>query len=366
MGLSKMRAGNGSKGFMRFLLTGFLFALVLAKAPAQEIKILDLGGNLFSIDAKTAEMQFIGNAGLTPHFWNAMAMDSQGRMYGAYGRYFAPYAIYEIDPDTGQATFVVQTSFIGIRGMAFGPGDMLYLTDERDAPLIASPVDLHTLDLATGATTLIGELDSARVQCLDFFNGELFGNDSDRGLIKIDTNTALTTDLNPNSWEPQTLTVSFCFSESGALFYVDSSLWMIDPQLGTYSLVHPALFLPLWAEAEFIEGPKDPFALWLGGETDGPMTVHLSGASPNANIAIAWERGGGAAGPTAIPAGFPCEGTMVNLTSGMQLLTMLTTNANGEASTPPQFVPAGARRTVHLQAIDFSTCETSNRILIAY
>lgn len=51
-----------------------------------------------------------------------MAMDSQGRIYGAYGRDFAPYAIYEIDPNTGLATFVVQTYFIGIRAMGFGPG----------------------------------------------------------------------------------------------------------------------------------------------------------------------------------------------------------------------------------------------------
>jgi len=348
------------------LLSAFVALSISTAISAQELKVLDLGGNLFSIDAKTAELQFIGSAGLLPHFWNAMAMDSQGKMYGAYGRYFAPYAIYEIDPNTGQATFVVQTSFIGIRGMAFGPGDVLYLTNERDAPLIASPVDLHTLDLSTGATSLIGELDAARVQCLDFFNGELFGNDSDRGLIKIDTNTALSTDVNPNSSEPPTLTVSFCFSDSGALFYVDSSLWMIDPQQGTYSLVEPALFLPLWAEAEFIEGPKDPFALWVGGETDGPMSVHLSGAGPNASVAVAWERGGGVGGPTIIPNGFPCAGTPVNLNSGMKLLTVLQADPNGSASTSPQFVPAGARRTVHMQAIDLSTCETSNRILISY
>ncbi len=351
---------------MRFLLTGFLFALVLAKAPAQEIKILDLGGNLYSIDIKNAEMQLIGSTGLQTNIWNAMAMDSQGKMYAAYGNFFTPYEIYEIDPDTGLATFVVQTNFIGIRGMAFGPGDVLYLTNERDAPLSLSPVDLHTLDLATGSDTLIGETGSNQVHCLDFHGGELFGYALFEGLIKIDTATGISTDVNPNSSEPPTLTVSFCFSDSGALIYVDTFLWMIDPLTGTFSYIDITQFPNLWAEAEFIEGPNDPFALWLGGETDGPMTVHLSGASPNANIAIAWERGGGVAGPTAIPAGLPCAGTLVDLTSGMQLLTVLTTNASGEASTPPQFVPAGARRTVHLQAIDLSTCETSNRILIAY
>jgi len=348
------------------ILTLLVLASAAPRALAQEIKLLDLGGNLYSVDAKTAETQYIGSSGLVTHIWNAMAMNSQGKMYAAYGEFFSPYEIYEIDLNTGQATFVIQTSFIGIRGMAFGPGDVLYLTNERDAPFSFSPVDLHTLDLTTGATSLIGETGSLKVHALDFHAGELYGYALFEGLIKIDTATGISTDVNPMSSEPPTLSISFCFSNTGALFCFDDYLWMIDPPTGTFSLVDRGTYFSLWAEAAFVEGPNDSFALWLGGETDGPMTVHLSGASPNANIAIAWERGGGVAGPTAIPAGFPCSGTLVDLTSGMQLLTILNTDASGAVSTPPQFVPAGARRTVHLQAIDLSTCETSNRILIAY
>lgn len=143
-------------------------------------------------------------------------------------------------------------------------------------------------------------------------------------------------------------------------------LWMLDAETGIHSLLNPTTPPGLWTGIAFPEGPTNPFAPWVGGVTNGPIAVHLIGADSNANIAIAWERGGGVAGPTAIPTGFPCAGTLVDLTSGMQLLTVLTTNASGEASTPPQFVPAGARRTVHLQAIDLNACETSNRILIAY
>ncbi len=351
---------------VRFLPILIAVTLATPQGNAQEIKILDVVGNLYSMDVKTAETQFIGSSGLQTHLWSAMAMNSQGKMYGAYGRYFAPYQIYEIDPNTGQATFVVQTNLIGIGGMAFGPNDQLYVINARDAPWIYSPIELHILDLVTGTTNSLGDTGLIRMQGLDFREGVLFGYSHETGLATIDTSTAIGTDVNPSFLGPSGLTSSFCFSQSGALFYVDTFLWMIDPNSGVFAFVDRTSLPSLWAEAEFIEGPNDPFALWVGGETDGPMTVHLSGASPNANIAIAWERGGGVAGPTAIPAGFPCAGTLVDLTSGMQLLTVLTTNASGEASTPPQFVPAGARRTVHLQAIDLSTCETSNRILIAY
>lgn len=333
---------------------------------AQEIKILDVGGNLFSMDIKTAETQYIGSSGLQTHLWSAMAMDSQGRMFAAYGRYFAPYVIYEIDPNTGQATFVVQTNFIGVGGMAFGPGDELFVINARDSPYIFSPIELHTLDLNTGSNSYLGDTGVIQMQGLDFRGNDLFGYSHEVGLITIDTNTAQGTDVNTSFVGPDTLTSSFCFSSNGSLHYVDSFLWMIDPQTGIFSFVNPTSPPSLWAEAEFIEGPNDPFVLWLGGETGGPMTVHMSGASPNSNIAIAWERGGGTIGPTAIPAGFPCAGTLVDLTSGMQLLTVLHADATGAASTLPQFVPAGARRTVHLQAIDLSSCDTSNQILIAF
>lgn len=272
----------------------------------------------------------------------------------------------EIDPNTGQATFVLQTSFIGIGGMAFGPGDELYLINARDAPFIFSPIELHTLDLSTGLTTYLGDTGIVRMQGLDFRDNELFGYSQEVGLVSIDVNTAHGVDVNPSFLGPDTLTSSFCFNSKGALYYVDSFLWMVDVQTGVFSFVNPTSPPSLWSEVEFIEGPTNPLALWVGGVTDGPMTIHLSGAEPSSNVVVVWERGGGASGPTAIPAGFPCAGTLIDLKSGMKLLTVLHANNDGEASTPPQFVPAGARRTVRMQAIGLSTCETSNRILISF
>jgi len=354
----------------RLCLTILLFLAATSSLAAQELRAMDkFGGNLWSINAKTAQMQFIGSTGLNIYLWEALAMDSQGKLYSAYGRDFAPYAIYEIDPDTAQATFVVQTNFIGLIAMAFGPGDTLYLVNERDSPLIQTPIDLYTLDLSTGATTYIGEMSSGGllIRALDFYGGELYGFGGGIGLVKIDTQTAQVTDINPAIPAMPTVTVSMCFSESGALYYLDRSLWTLDSQTGAWGYVNRTQLPGFWSEAEFFEGPKDPFALWLGGHTNGPMTVNCSGATANGNVAFAWERGGAApAGPTPIPAGFPCAGTQVDLSTGMQLFGILSADASGKVSTPPQFVPAGAARAVRIQAIDLTTCETSNQVLISF
>lgn len=343
--------------------------LAFSMAPslaAQEIKVLSISGDLFSMDVKTGALQFVGSTGPQPYFWSAMAVDSQGRMFASNGRFDVGYDIYQIDPNTGQATLFLQTNFFDISSMAFGPGDDLYLINDRDAPWVYSPNDLYTLDLITGASTYLGELGVTQVHGLDFRGGELFGYSFDSGLVQISTLSGLATDINPTFSGPPSSSISFCISGSGAFFYLDTYLWMMDSETGIHSIIGPTSPPGIWSEAAFIDGPTDPFALWVGGTTNGPMSVKLSGASANANVAVAWSKGTGAAGPTAIPTGFPCAGTLISLKSNMQLLTVLHTNIDGEASTSPQFVPAGARRTIRMQAIDLSTCETSNRILISY
>lgn len=294
-----------------------------------------------------------------------MAMDSQGRLYGAYGRHFAPYAIYEIDPQTGQATFVVQTNFIGIRAMAFDSADVLYISNERDAPFGLSPTDLHTLDLGTGATTLIGEIGGVfTLHTMEFSGGQLWGYVLDDGLIQIDFATARPSDINPGFWGPWNGTSSMCFDSEGALYFVDTYLWMLDTQTGVASLVNPLSLFGYWADAVFVEGPTPTFSLWLAGTTGGPMGIKVSGATPNGQVAVAWSSGGG--GPTPIPSGFPCAGTELDLNANMQLLGTITADGQGKGVIGPQLVPASAIGRIRVQAIDLTTCTTSNRVIVAY
>jgi hypothetical protein len=344
-----------------------LLACILAAAPsasAQEIKLLGLNGDLWTVDPNSADISFIGLTGLHTHFWNSMAMDSQGRLFAAYGEFFAPYEIYEIDPQTGLATFVVQTNFIGIRAMAFGPGDVLFISNERNAPLSLSPTDLHTLDLATGSTTLIGEVGVHKMHTMEFWGGELWAYALNYGLLKIDTNTAQPTDVNPGFWGPWNATASMCFNSEGALFYLDRYLWMMDSETGVANGVNELSGFGWWADAVFIEGPAAHFSLWLSGVSGGQIGVKVTGATPNSQVGFAWAKGAG--GPTPIPAGFPCAGVMMNLNSTMSLLGVTTTDANGKAALGPQFVPSSAVGTIRVQAIDLTTCEISNKVILAY
>lgn len=338
--------------------------LLVAPAMAQEIKLLGLGGDLWSVDVRNGDLTFIGLTGFHTHFWNSMAMDSQGRLFGAYGRDFVTYAIYEIDPQTGLATFVVQTNFIGIRAMAFDDNDVLYISNERDAPLSLSPSDIHTLDLSTGATTLIGETGVFKLHTLDFSSGILWGYAYDFGLVQIDLNTGHASDVNPNFFGPWNATSSMCFNDDGALYFLDTYLWMFDTQTAAASLASPLSLFGYWADAAFIEGPTPTFSLWLAGTTGGPVGVKVSGATPGGIIAIAWAPGVG--GPTPIPSGFPCSGIEMNLNPNMQLLGTITADSQGKGLIGPQFVPAAAIGLIRLQAIDLTTCATSNRVTVAY
>lgn len=49
------------------ILTLLALASATPRALAQEIKLLDLGGNLYSMDANSAEVHFIGSTGLNVH-----------------------------------------------------------------------------------------------------------------------------------------------------------------------------------------------------------------------------------------------------------------------------------------------------------
>ncbi len=116
---------------------------------AQEILILGKWGALYSIDPKDGVGTLVGYTGEHTYIWNGLAMNSQGELFAATGNYVAGFAIYEIDPATGQATFVVQSDLFGLNSMAFDSNDNLYVSNDRYFPASGSPFDLCTLDLAT-------------------------------------------------------------------------------------------------------------------------------------------------------------------------------------------------------------------------
>ncbi len=334
-----------------------------SKVSGQEILVLGGNGDLHSIDPNSGALSFIGLTGHHDYLWTGLAQDSQGKLYGSTGNWIYGYSIYEIDPNTGLGTFVNNTGLFGVGSIAIGPDNTFYLGNDPRFPSIGGLYDLYTFDLSTGSTTLIGSTGVEHLIALDFRGDQLCGVNSMEGLVWIDTATGVATDVNPNFFEPKGATISICFDDAGAGYYINHALWMIDYESGIYSPVNWISSFGYWAEAVFREGPRPHFSLWLDGTTGHYMQAKMTGITPNGQAAVLWAKGEG--GPTPIPSGLPCAGMMMDLNSNMQKLSFVTADANGEAilGPGPKRVPAAAAGLIWLQAVDLSTCETSNKIL---
>jgi len=350
------------------ILPSFTFLLIswgLLASPllGQEIYVLGGGGDLHSIDPNSGTLTFIGLTGHHDYIWTGLTQDSQGVLYGSTGNWIVGFSIYELDPSTGQGTYVNHTGLTGVACIAMGPNDELFLAHDPLFPSIGGVFDLYTFDLATGNKSLVGSTGVEALIAMDFNGPDLFAYNSIEHLVQINTSTGLAADVNPNFGGPLGATASLCFDDYGALYYVDHALWLMDRTSG---IRHPIDWISgfgFWGEAVFREGTKPHFSLWLNGTTGHYMQAKMTGITPNGRAAVLWAKGEG--GPTPIPSGLPCAGTMMDLNSNMQKLSIVTADANGEAvlGPGPKRVPSSARGLIWLQAVDLTTCETSNKVL---
>ncbi len=346
-------------------LAALTWAILATGVSGQEIVGIDgLFGDLYSINPRTGAATQIGSTGLNQFLWGALARDSQGRLFSAYGRFDHPYEIHEIDPNTGQATFISQTNLNGIGALAFGPGDVLYALHDTTTPIGGGPDDLYTIDLATGATTRIGATGRKLVATLDYGDGAMWSYDVAKGLVRVDLATGLATDVNPNFLGPQDQGESLCFGDDGVLYLVDAGLWVMDTITGVPCLVGSTFYPGVFGGVEFLPGPAPPFALGTLGQTGGPMGAEFAGATPDGQVALLLAQGPG--GPTPVASGYPCAGTLLDLNSGLSLVALLRADAAGRARIGPAFVPPSAAGSARLQALDLTTCASSNLAQVIY
>lgn len=341
------------------VLACMLAAVPMANLGAQEIMSID-AGRVYWIDPHDGSVvrtgQAVGNQGA----WSGMARDSSGRVVGSSGYTWLPFAIYEIHPVTGQTQFICQTGLLGLTSISFGPGDALYGLNNPNGSGLGI-LDLVQIDLSTGATTVVGSTGFNTCGTLAYGQGFFWAYESGYdgvGLIRIDPLTGLGTDVNPSLRGPNDLVDSICFSDDGVLYLLDFGLWIMDTVTGVPAFVGHIPGAPLITCAEFVPHLPSPFALGVRGETGGPMGVFASGATPGATVALL--HGYGLGGPTAVGAGLPCAGTLLNLNAPVRLLRTFTADAAGKVDYGPAYVPPQVRGRVRLQALDLATCATSN------
>jgi hypothetical protein len=350
--------------FFRYLI-GIIF---LGHCPlhAQEILALDTGGHLYSVDPSSGVATYIGATGIHTYEWTGLAQNSRGELFAASGDWIANFSIYQLDPATGQATFASLTGLSGISCMAFDSNDKLFVGHDPAWPGGGGIFELYEVDLASGAESLVGSTGIVNLLALDHSNGQLFGHNSFEGLLTIDASTGMATDVNPFFIGPLGATMSMCFNDQGALFYLDHALWVQDSGSGIRAPIDWVSKFDFWGEAVFVEGPKPNFTLWLDGTADHYMGVKMTGVTPNGQVAVLWAKGEG--GPTLIPNGYPCAGTLMDLNPNMQLLSTTTADGTGHATLgpSPSRIPAAAAGLIWLQAVDVSTCQTSNKALLYF
>ncbi|MBC8404973.1 MAG: hypothetical protein H8E15_07090 [Planctomycetes bacterium] len=352
---------RGCKWNLLTLATGLLLA---CEGLSQEGRIIGLNGDVHSVNLTKGTTNLIGWTGHHDHFWGTMAMDSQGQLFSATGDWIDKFSIYEIDPDTGSATFVVDTQLTEIGAMAFDDNDNLYLAHDPSWPTSGGIYELHTVDLISGATTLIGVSGTVNLLAMDFFDGEMYGNTTSHGLVKIDLATGLATDVNPEFIGPPGMTMSMCFDGDGSLHYIDGANWMLDKDSG---IRHPVGWMDVfgfWGGMEFIDGPNPKISLTIVGTTKHYMGGVIRGATPNGTVAVWWSIGNSGVGT--IPSGFTCSGLRMDIGPNLKFLTRAIADAGGEAilGPSPTRVPASVAGNVWLQAVDLTTCVKSNKILI--
>jgi hypothetical protein len=191
-------------------------------------------GSPFKIDHTSGTGTSIGPIGFATT--NSLARDASGTLYSA------PFALITINPQTGAGTFVrdLQPSSPDIRALAFSPANVLFgIRNGGGLGGTTTPDDLVTIDVPSGAVTLVGNTGRAGLQALAFSaGGTLYGWDLGYGLVTINPATAAATLVNPAVVPGSVVDIqSLAFAPDGTLYGASDELYRVDTSNGATTLV---------------------------------------------------------------------------------------------------------------------------------
>lgn|GEM_PF-1839891 len=199
---------------------------------AQDMLAVSWSGNAYKLDSSTGTGSLLGPTGTSS--LNAMAGDGAGTFYSA-GR---GNILWKIDPTTGVASAGPGISIDDIRALAMSAQGVLYGVEDLGHGQIDR---LHTINVNTGATVLIGSMGVPGIQGMAFAPGgtlyawDLGTSQNGMGLARVNTNTGAVTDVNPNVGcrDLQTL----AFAPSGVCYGARMELYTINTNTGQWTLV---------------------------------------------------------------------------------------------------------------------------------
>ncbi|TAH37137.1 MAG: hypothetical protein EYC70_09150 [Planctomycetota bacterium] len=329
----------------------------------QDIIAVDYTGSLLPIDSATGHMFFLDDPG--PNTMNSLAKNSRGELFTVITILGQPSVVYQIDPYRAMTSPVVQIPLGSVRALAFGAGDLLYALNDPLGTAGDGVDDLYTIDLTTGTAQYIGTPGLVGLYSLAYWNGVLYSYDeggqptSGEGLITIDPATGLGTDVNPAIPGVDGAVGTLCFSDLGVLYAGGGAFGILDTTTGAHTMVS---FLPVPVNGmEFLDPISNPLRLSVTGQCPGVLAAAVDGASPR--DVIAWLYSVGSSGPFTIPSD-PCAGTLLDLGANVRLGTQTLAGEFGNARAVGFTAPAAVCGQLRIQALNLTTCETSNVVFV--
>lgn len=188
--------------------------------------------------------------------------------------------LWRIDPWTGVATAGPQTApaLNSIRAMAADRLGTLYVIQNGGGQTGTTVPDLlYRVDERTGAATLIGSTTPfVAIQGLAFGSAnELYGWDTNVGLVLLDPATAVATDVSSVGAPADIQEIAF--APNGVLYGARNQLYAIDRVSGIPSLVGSGGYSDLRG-LEYVHGPRI--------YDNGPMVTHPGGGAGGADLSL--------------------------------------------------------------------------------
>ncbi len=208
-----------------------------ASTPAEGLYGIDpAAGALIHIDPATAAATVVGPMGLSITSAGA-DFDCDGKLWAFSAVGAQQMDLYTLDLGTGAATVVKSFAVPGLAtgsGFEFGP--------DETTPFWRNGPSLFTLDVAAGAVHLVGTAGNGvsltmPPSCDQFLGGSCAGEEC--ALVRIDPATAALTFVGPTSGLEFS---SLAAAPDGRLFgHANGNLYRLDPATGAPTLVGPIM-----------------------------------------------------------------------------------------------------------------------------
>jgi len=211
-------------------------------------------GALYKIDTSSGAGVLVGNSGFV---LNSLAANKSGVVYSVADAAGVP--LIRINPNTGAGTFVANLNpGTQIFDLSFAPNNTLFAITYVQPG--TGPQSLVTINVNTGAVTVIAPIAHPIFGIAFAPNGTLYGWDGQQGLVTINTSTAALTAVNPTPSPPAVDIQGLSFDSAGKLYGGRNALFKIDvtngavtqvgsggyPDLRGFAFASTALIVPYW------------------------------------------------------------------------------------------------------------------------